>query len=135
MALIEINWQPTDRQLRQFALIGSIGLPAIGWFWGVGSTAMITLAAIGVCLAVVGWLLPMAVKPLFLALTLIATPIGIAVGELAMLAIYFGLFVPLGCLFRLSKKEAMQLRLDHSRESYWEPKKRPTDVGSYYRQG
>ena len=38
MKLIEINWQPTDRQLRQFGVICLVALPALGWLWGGGTT-------------------------------------------------------------------------------------------------
>ena len=33
MKLVEINWNPTDRQLRQFGMIALVALPALGWLW------------------------------------------------------------------------------------------------------
>ena len=134
MKLIEISWHPTDRQLRQFGVICLFALPGIGWIWGGGTTAITVLAVIGLLLAVTGMVLPSVLKPVFLALTIVATPIGMVIGELAMLMIYFGVFLPLGLVFRIAKRDSLQLRLDRGGESYWVKKKRPTNIASYYRQ-
>ncbi len=134
MKLIEINWQPKNRQLRQFGMICLVALPAIAWLWGGSPTVVMALALTGVVLAVVGLAAPACLKPVFLALTILATPIGMLIGELAMLIIYFGIFLPLGLIFRIIRRDALQLRLDRSKESYWEAKKQPVDVASYYRQ-
>lgn len=134
MKLIEINWQPTDRQLRQFGMVCFLALPTIAWFWG-GSTPIIAmLAVIGLLCATAGVLYPQALKPFFLALTLVATPIGIVIGELVMLTIYFGVFLPLSLLFRISQRDSLGLLIVRNQDSYWEVKKKPRDVASYYRQ-
>lgn len=134
MKLIEFNWRPTDRQLRQFGVICLIALPALAWLWGGGTTVVMTFALAGLLLAVAGMAVPTALKPVFLALTIVATPIGMVIGELAMLTIYFGVFVPFGLVFRLAKRDSLQLRLDRDKESYWEAKKQPANIASYYRQ-
>lgn len=134
MSLVEINWHPTDRQLRQFGWIGLVALPAIGWLWGAGATTIIALAAMGGLLAAAGQFFPAGLKPLFLALTVLATPIGMVVGELAMLMIYFLVFVPFGVVFKLLKRDALQRNFDRNLATYWQPKKAPSDVASYYRQ-
>lgn len=134
MKLIEFNWQPTDRQLRQFGVICLFALPALAWLWGGGTTIVMTLALAGLLLAVAGMAVPTVLKPVFLALTIVATPIGMVIGELAMLAIYFAVFLPFGLVFRLAKRDSLQLRLDQDKESYWEAKKQPANIASYYRQ-
>ena len=134
MKLIEFNWQPTDRQLRQFGVICLFALPALAWLWGGGTTIVMTLALAGLLLAVAGMAVPTVLKPVFLALTIVATPIGMVIGELAMLAIYFGVFLPFGLVFRLAKRDSLQLRLNQDKDSYWETKKQPANIASYYRQ-
>ena len=134
MKLIEFNLSPTDRQLRQFGVICLFALPGICWLWGGGTTAFAILAATGLLLAVTGLVLPVLLKPIFLALMIIATPIGMIVGELAMLMIYFGVFLPLGLVFRIAQRDSLQRRFDRDAESYWMKKKQPTNSGSYYRQ-
>ena len=92
------------------------------------------LSAIGIAIVLIGLILPSALKPVFLALTVVATPIGMVVGEIAMLSIYFGLFVPIGLMFRVLHRDALQLKIDRQAESYWQAKKQPKNVASYYRQ-
>jgi len=134
MKLIEIQWNPTNRQLRQFAIICLFALPTVGWIWGAGLQVIGLLASLGLVLAIVGTVYPRAVKPVFLAVTLVATPIGMVIGELAMLLIYFGVFLPFGIFFRVTRRDALQLRLDRNTTTYWQAKKQPDNVASYYRQ-
>lgn len=134
MALIQTNWNPTNRQLRQFGCICLVVLPLLGWLWSASSTVLTVLFAIGVLVAITAWLFPKAVLPVFLALMLITTPIGMAVGELAMLLIYLAVFLPIGILFKFLSRDRLQLRLDRKATSYWQRKHQPRSVASYYRQ-
>jgi len=131
MKLVEINWNPTDRQLRQFGAICLVALPAVGWMWGLGTTVVVTLALVGLVLACTGMAAPVILKPIFLALMLVTSPIGMVIGELAMLLIYFAVFLPLGLVFRVVGRDALQRRLDHKRTTYWQAKKQPAGVASY----
>lgn len=134
MALVEINWQPADRQLRQFGFIALVALPGLAWLWG-GSTQLIgILGTVGLLCAVLGLLAPRALKPVFVTLTVLVMPIGMIIGELAMLLIYFGLFLPIALIFRLTKRDALQLKLQPNEPSYWRAKKKPRSAASYYRQ-
>ena len=93
-----------------------------------------TLGLIGLLLAIAGMVVPKALKPVFIALSIVATPIGMVIGELAMLIIYFCVFLPFALAFRIAKRDSLQLRLDQDKDSYWEPKKQPINIASYYRQ-
>ena len=134
MKLIQANWQPTPRQLRQFAGTCLVVLPVLGWLWDVSDNVMIAMAGGGLLIGLVGYALPKSVQPLYLTLMVITTPIGIVLGELAMLTIYFGLFWPMGVVFRLLRRDALQLQLDRAQPTYWQPKPQPQNVTSYYRQ-
>ena len=134
MGLVEINWTPTDRQLRQFGVICLVALPLVGWLWGDDLPIVGCLAAAGSALAIVGLVVPKALKPLFLLLAIVATPIGQLIGELAMLVIYFAVFLPIGICFRVLNRDALQLKLNRNATSYWHPKPQPRGATSYYRQ-
>jgi hypothetical protein len=134
LKLVELNWNPSDRQLRQFGLVCLVALPLLGWIWN-GTAAWIgALAGVGLALAVAGLLMPGALRPIFLVLSIAAAPIGIVVGELTMCVIYFGVFLPLGLIFRAIRRDALQQQVDRGATSYWQPKRPPTNVASYYRQ-
>ena len=134
MKLLDFNWNPTDRQLRQFGVISLFALPLIGWLWGATGITLAAIALAGLLLAVVGFVLPKLIQPLFVGLMVIATPIGLVIGELSMIMIYFGMFLPLGIVFRLMGRDALKLKLDRNASSYWNAKKQPANVASYYRQ-
>jgi hypothetical protein len=134
MAMVEINWNPGARQLRQFAGLSAIALPALGWLWGGGEMVVGGLTLVGLAVAIAGTLAPATVKPLFLLLSLVAWPIGLVVGEVAILAIYGLVFVPMAIVFRLLGRDALRLRMDRGRPTYWEPKPPAKDAASYYRQ-
>jgi hypothetical protein len=134
MPLIEANWNPTSRQLCQFGWLCAAALPLIAWLWSASLMVIGICAAVGVSLALLGLALPRALAPVFIALMLVATPIGIVVGELAMLAIFLLVFFPMGILFRLLRRDRLQRKIDHSAASYWTTKQQPKSLASYYHQ-
>lgn len=135
MKLVDINWSPTTRQLRQFGGISLLALPLLGWFWSGGHLATTAvLAAIGATLCAASWVAPRAVKPVFLGFSLLAIPLGFVIGEIALLLIYFGLFLPMALCFRLMRRDALQRTIDRRARSYWQPKPQPAGPASYYRQ-
>ena len=135
MKLVEINWSPTDRQLRQFGALAAVFLPGLTWLWGGSRTTIGWLLALGLAAAAVGWIRPRTLKPVFVGMTLAAIPIGVVVGELAMLAIYFAVFLPIGLVFRLMGRDNLRLKRERNATTYWLSKRQSAGVGSYYRQG
>ena len=134
MKLIECNWEPSNRQLRQFGIVCLFALPLVGWLWGGGGEVVRLLAMVGLLLAIAGFACPRTLKPVFIALTIVATPIGMVIGELAMLLVYFGVFLPIGLVFRAMNRDALQLKFDSRARTYWQAKKPPGGAADYYRQ-
>jgi len=134
MKLIEVNWNPSNRQLRQFGIICLFALPLLGWLWGGSPEVVISLAAGGLLFAIAGVAHPKMVKPAFLALTIVAAPVGMVIGEAAMLSIYLGVFLPIGLVFRVMNRDGLQLKFDRRAKTYWQSKKQPRDAASYFRQ-
>jgi hypothetical protein len=142
--LAKITWNPSDRQLRQFAICALVALPLVGWFvlgrtdpttWSVSQVAVYsvfaTLALVGGLLA---WLRPRALKLAFLGATLATMPIGMVIGELLLLIIFFGIFTPVALLFGLLGRDALNRRFEPGAASYWSTKSQPADVQQYFRQ-
>jgi hypothetical protein len=134
MKFIEVNLQPNKRQLRQFGVLFLIFLPLLGWMWGAGLDVTVILGASGLFIATLGLLAPVVLKPVFIGMQIIAIPIGIVVSEVAMLLIFFGVFLPFGLVFRMAKRDVLKKSFDNSKASYWEVKSQPVDVRMYYRQ-
>jgi hypothetical protein len=133
MKLIEINWQPSDRQLRQFGWIALAALPAMGWCWNAGSLGIGWLAGIGAALAGWGTLFPRSLRPLFIGLSLVTFPIGMLVSELALLVLFYGAFLPIGLIVRWTGRDLLQRQFEPSADSYWQPRKQAADAASYFR--
>lgn len=135
MKLIEINWNPSDQQLRQFGLVALVALPLVGWFWGgVGTGFFCGTVGAGVVAAIVGLAQPRALKLVFLALSMAATPIGMVMGELVMFLIFILVFLPIGIVLRFFRRDPLQRQFDRQASTYWEPKKQPAGPASYLRQ-
>lgn len=134
MAIIDINFSPSQRQLRQFGLVCLVALPLITWFWAGSSSAVGWAGIVGAVLCGLGFVAPNLLKPVFLGLTIVTLPIGLVVGEVAMLLLYFGLFFPMAVALRLAGRDALQRRNQTSRETFWQKRKQNTAVRSYYHQ-
>lgn len=134
MALVEVNWQPTARQLRQFGVIAAVALPLLAWLWTSRVEVIGACGLVGIVIAAVGLARPTMLKWLFIGLTCLTLPIGLVVSELALLLVYFGVLLPIGLCFRLVGRDALRLRRDPNAKTYWLPKQPPKDVASYFRQ-
>src|SRR5262245_44315178 len=106
MALITANWNPSERQLRQFGWAALVFLTLAGWAslgfrlpvdWSpVESRIMGALLLTGLSFAVITIVKPSVLRPPFIAVSLVTLPIGLVAGELTLLCIYFGVFLPIG---------------------------------------
>lgn len=133
MALLKTNLSPTDRQLRQFALILAAGIPTVVWFsttslkWTAGSLVASAIVCGGAVIR------PQSFRLIFLSLVLLTTPISYLLGELILLFIYFSLFVPMALLFRIIGRDKLRRR-GTKQESYWDVHPPKPKISSYFRQ-
>jgi hypothetical protein len=135
MTWSDIPWRPTARTLRQFAGLWLLFVGALAWRCGAaaGSAAGVALAVAAVGVGVGGLLAPRLVRPLFLGLTIATLPVGWLAARLLLAALYYVLFTPVGFLFRLCGRDALQLQPRPGRSTYWEPKETATDPRRYLR--
>lgn len=135
MALLDFNFHPTNRQLRQFGAVCTVALPLVTWLWTKNPQAAGWAAGIGFLLCGVGLVLPRLLKPVFVGLTIATIPIGLVVGELAMLLIYFGLFLPMAILFRMIGRDSLDRRtVSTDSATFWKPRSAPSSIRKYYQQ-
>ena len=134
MPLVEFNWNPATRQLKQFGWLALVLLPLVAWFWGATILWIGICAGIGLLLALVGSIAPKFLKPVFVGLSLILMPIGLVVGELLLILIFLLIFLPIGLVFRMLGRDRLQRTLDRSQATYWQKKEMPTDLKRYFRQ-
>jgi hypothetical protein len=133
MKFIEINWAPSDRQLRQFGLTALVALPSLAWLWGGGQQWNLWLLSTGIATAILAWIRPRILRPVFVGLSLVTFPIGLVTGEFTLLVMFLAVFLPTGLLFRVLKRDPLQRKFDRQSSSYWAPKRQPCSVAQYFR--
>jgi hypothetical protein len=137
MALIDVDWNPPRRQLRQFAVLFLIfigGLGTILYFKGKPLIVSEVLWNLAWIVGLAGWIFPPLVRPVYVAMMAVALPIGFVVSTFLMLIIYYLIITPVGLAMRLFGYDPMRMRPASKAASYWIERPRTSDVRRYFRQ-
>lgn len=134
MPVFRINTNPSHRQLRQFSLLCVVLLPVIAWIWGGSGSTILATSLIGVGLGLLGIFAPSALRPVFVGLVFASFPIGLIVGELILLMIFVGVFLPMALLFRIIGRDVLKRRMSAESETFWVPRSAPANVRRYFQQ-
>ncbi len=138
MALIDVNWRPPEKQLRQFAVAFAVfftGLSAWLHFGrGVSPATAGFVAGAAVVIGGVGFLRPPLIRPVYVAMMAAALPIGMVLSVVLLTVMYFVILTPIGLLRRALGKDAMHPGFDPSAKSYWVRRKPPAAADRYFRQ-
>ena len=133
MSALAIPWQPSRRTLRQFAGGWLVCVSLLAWRCGLASGAGVTLAGLAIVLGVGGLIRPKWIYWPFLALTVATLPLGWVISNILLAVVYYGLFTPVGLVFRLLGRDVLERRFCPERATYWETKPQPADVARYFR--
>lgn len=133
-SIVRLNRNPTPRQLRQFGVTTMFALPLMSWMAMARIESVLWVSAAGVSLAVIGWVRPLLLRPVFIAVTMVTYPLGTILGEITLLLIFFGLLAPLGILFRITGRTVIPKTPDPTASTYWQPRQPPGSAETYFRQ-
>lgn len=132
----DFDWNPTRTKLRQFGMllvffgalfaIAAVAKGKVILAWYIGPLAM----AIG---GLIGILSPEYLRWPFVVWTLAAFPVGWVVSQLILLGIFIFVFLPIGLVFRLLRRDALNLKVSN-RPSFWNPAPANIDSNRYFRQ-
>ena len=112
--MIEIDFNPDERTLRQFGFIALVGfgiVAALAWTeslvfaFGLGDARATVAGAflgLGVLACLVGLAHPKANRPLFVGLAILAFPIGFVLSYLIMTSLFYAIIMPIGVVMRLN---------------------------------
>ena len=113
MALVDINWNPSRKELRVFSLLlivfGAIIAAILYQRLESGTPsalALLVTSAIGL----IGLAAPVVVRPVYVVWMGLAFPIGWTVSHVMMLAVFYLVLTPSGLFMRLLGKLFHQLR-------------------------
>jgi hypothetical protein len=136
MTFSDLNFSPPRRVLRQFAAAWLVVFTLLAYWHGLRHgrpVAGLVLAVLAVTVGPLGLWRPSAVRRVYAAALLVSFPVGWVVSRLLVAAIFYGIFTPVGLVFRLLRRDALRLRRRPDLPTYWLPKPR-ADVASYFRQ-
>jgi hypothetical protein len=138
MSLIEINWYPKRKELRNFAMIALIAsvivtsllylLKGVRIQWAV----IIFAAGFGIFLS--SFVSLKLTRIIYLGLILVTFPIGWGISMILLTAFYFLLLMPLGLLFRLLGRDPLCRKFDPAAKSYWLVRRQPDSLDRYFHQ-
>ncbi len=133
----DISFTPPSRTLRQFAglwLIFFSGLACWHGFVRHNTVLAITLALAAVAVGPLGLVKPQAIRVVYTGSMIVTFPIGWAISRVILALLFYLVFTPISFFFRLTGRDALQLKTRPELKTYWAPKKMPTDMRSYLRQ-
>ena len=133
----DIQRDPDRRTLRQFALIWIVFFAGLAVYQQTvrdRPLAAAILAVLAVTVGPIGLLWPRAVRHIFVTWSVIAFPIGWVVSWIALGLLFYGVFTPIGLLFRLIGRDALMRRRPTGQDTYWTATGPPPSASSYFRQ-
>ena len=122
MSVVQINRDPSSRQLRQFgwiwmAFVAFFG--AVAWFKFHNPALARGLWIAAVVVPALGWAAPAFMRLVFLGMSYLAWPIGFVVSHVILAAVYYLVVTPIGLLMRLFGYDSMKKTFDREETTYW----------------
>jgi hypothetical protein len=133
----DLPWRPSSRTLRQFAGLWLLVFGALACRHALvpeHRTAAWGLGVLALTVGPLGLLYPRALRPLFVGWIVLVFPVGWLVSRVTLGLMFYGLFAPLGLLFRAFGRDPLALRRPAGRNTYWIPKAQAADARSYLHQ-
>lgn len=124
MSWSSVNWHPSERQLRLFAVVASATVLALaGWVRHQGAAPLewAVLAVISCGLGLLGTIKPALVRPLYVGASLLFVAATFTLCSLVLLVLFFGLLTPLGLYSRLAGQKVARRRVEPIQPTYWRP--------------
>lgn len=137
MAVIEINWRPSDRELRLFAAVQLVVAFMAAWLiyrkYGTDALAIV-MCVVSSAILVTSLISPRLVRPLFLAWMITAFPIGWVMSHVLLAIVYYAVVTPIAFALRMAGRDTLQRKPRPDAATYWTPRPTPPESNRYFRQ-
>jgi hypothetical protein len=133
----DIPLDPPRNTLRQFAGLCVIFFGGMALWQGLvrgHTTQALVFALIAVTIGPLGLVRPDWMRWVYVGWMVLAFPIGWTVSQVMLAVMFFGLFTPIGLIFRLIGRDSLHRTRSADRNSYWSPKPGPIDLRRYFKQ-
>jgi ABC-type uncharacterized transport system permease subunit len=135
--MLPINRHPSARELRSFARIwfpAFVALVGAVLYWRVDRPAAAAAVwAVGAAAAIAVLASPAIARVVFVGLLIVTYPIGLVVSTLALAALFYLVFTPIGWAMRLAGRDPLRLRA-RGGPSDWQPVTQDDDPQRAFRQ-
>ena len=117
------NIKSEKSDLRKFGIIVGIVLLIIaGFFFLKEKESFQLFFAIGIVLFVTGIVIPFTLKPIYWVWMTFATILGWFMTRVILSLLFYVILTPIGLIARSIGKQFLNLKMDHSKQSYWNMK-------------
>jgi hypothetical protein len=133
----DIPFKPPRKMLRQFAglWIAFFGGLALVQYLVRGNPTLATVfGVLALTVGPIGLARPEWMRPIYVSWMVLAFPIGWTVSQVITALMFYGLFTPIGLVFRLIGRDPLQRARRPGLETYWSPKPMPADPRRYFQQ-
>ena len=131
-----------DQDIRWFGVIMLVGLALIGLVLyrravkaGEAAGALpVILLCIGAAICAATSVAPVRMRPLYAAWMLLGKSIGLVVGTVILLIVFYGLMTPMSIIMRFARPDRLERAFDPDAKTYWHEREPHPDKRRYYRQ-
>ncbi len=133
----DIQFRPPEKTLRQFAWLWLAFFVGLATWEGIvrqRSSLAAAFAALALSVGPLGIVRPYTLRPIYVAWMVLAFPIGWTVSQAILALMFYGLFTPIGLIFKIIGRDPLHRARVPSLESYWSAKPTPDNPRRYFRQ-
>jgi hypothetical protein len=137
MAVVEINWNPSRKQLRIFSVLqlAFFAIVAIWLHYGtsyaqIGSIALVVSLIVGV----VGFAWPPLMRTVYVVWMALVFPIGWTVSHVVLAMLFYLVITPIAVIMKLCGYDSMQRKFDGQAATYWKRREPNDDTSRYFKQ-
>ncbi len=138
MFLTEINWHPSRKELRTFAIIALIAATIVALllcrFKGLGIRWGTAIISLGAAILLSSFVSLRLTRLIYLGLTIATLPIGVLISFVLLAAFYFGIITPLAVIFRLIGRDPLHRTFERDAGSYWIAHRKTDNPDRYFDQ-
>lgn len=137
MKLIEINTNPSQRELKQFAfawLVFFLLIAGLMHWREASGPAVWALVLLAILVPAIGCLWRPVLRLTYLGMASLAYPIGFVISHLILMLVYYLIMTPTGLILRLTHRGFFPKKPDPEIGSYWTAKTRTRKADDYFKQ-
>jgi len=137
VALVEIKWRPSTKELRVFAVLLVIFAGIVAWVLASRFAAPVTgrwVLGVAAVVAVLGLTVPRLIWPLYVVWMAATLPVGWVVSHVVMAAVFYLVITPIGLIMRVCGRDPMERQFDKEASTYWKRRPERSETRRYFRQ-